>query len=263
MRVKPTALVGVGIWLLYVAIVLVMQKSSGVPYTAFGDSIGNMWRGVIPSLFVGSLVMAGLAVWLGWWGPALRDRHRTRVGWALIPPVIYLIIVMGNFATTDWGNIGAEFLLVAVALGVLVGFAEEFVCRGLLLVGLRGTFHEVSAWAVTCVLFGLMHGLNILLGAPAGSTVVQIVDAAMAGSAYYILRRYFGTLVWAMALHGLWDTSIFVHDQSGGGVSLLGLLNWPAAILSVVAGFVVARRTARGPLEDYARGAGEAVPAGA
>ncbi|MFN8183727.1 MAG: hypothetical protein U0R23_04825 [Candidatus Nanopelagicales bacterium] len=43
-----------------------------------------------------------------------------------------------------------------------------------------------------------------------------------------------------MALHGLWDTSIFIHEQSGGGVSLLGLLSWPAAV----------------------PGAGEAVPGG-
>jgi hypothetical protein len=29
-----------------------------------------------------------LGWWLGWWGRALRDEHRTRVGWALIAPVI-------------------------------------------------------------------------------------------------------------------------------------------------------------------------------
>lgn len=253
MRVKPTALVGVAIWLLYVAIVVIMQKTSGIPYTEFGDSTANMWRGVIPSLLVGSLVIAALAVWMRWWAAALRDEHRTRVGWTLIAPAIFLVIALGNFAFTDWGNISAGFLLVALALGVLVGFAEEIVCRGMLLVGLRGTFHEVAVWALTCVLFGFMHGVNIFLGAAAGPTAVQVLAAAMQGSAFYILRRYYGTLVWAMVLHGLWDMSIFVQAQSDGPVNVLSLLVWPTSILAVIAGFVVARRTAEGPLEDYAK----------
>ena len=75
----------------------------------------------------------------------------------------------------------------------------------------------------------------------------------MQGSAFYILRRYYGTLVWAMVLHGLWDMSIFVQAQSDGPVNVLSLLVWPTSILAVIAGFVVARRTAEGPLEDYAK----------
>lgn len=259
MRVKPTALVGVAIWLLYVAIVVIMQKGSGIPYTDFGDSTANMWRGVIPSLLVGSLVIAALAFWMRWWGTALRDQHRTRVGWTLIAPGIFLLIALGNFAFTDWGNTSAGFLLVALALGILVGFAEEIVCRGMLLVGLRGTFHEVGVWALTCVLFGFMHGVNIFLGASIAPTVTQVIAAAMQGSAFYILRRYYGTLVWAMALHGLWDMSIFVQAQSDGPVNLLAVLIWPVSILAAIGGFVVARRTTQGPVEDYARGPKEPI----
>ena len=247
MRVKPTALVGIAVWLLYVAIVVIMQKTSGIPYTEFGDSTANMWRGVIPSLLVGSLVIAALAVWMRWWAAALRDEHRTRVGWTLIAPAIFLVMSSRKVAVT------ASSWLVALALGVLVGFAEEIVCRGMLLVGLRGTFHEVAVWALTCVLFGFMHGVNIFLGAAAGPTAVQVLAAAMQGSAFYILRRYYGTLVWAMVLHGLWDMSIFVQAQSDGPVNVLSLLVWPTSILAVIAGFVVARRTAEGPLEDYAK----------
>jgi len=261
MRVKPTAIVGVAIWLLYVAIVVIMQKTSGIPYTEFGDSTANMWRGIIPSLLIGSLVIAALAFWMRWWGAAMRDQYRTKVGWALIAPAVFLLIALGNFAFTDWGNISAGFLLVALVLGILVGFAEEIVCRGMLLVGLRGTFHEVAVWAFTCVLFGLMHGVNIFLGASVGPTVTQVIAAGMQGSAFYILRRYYGTLVWAMALHGLWDMSIFVQTQSDGGVNLLALLIWPVSILAVVGGFMVARRTAQGPVEDYAKGPQEPIPA--
>lgn len=259
MRIKPSALIGVGIWLLYAVIVIAIQLASGIPYEEMGDSTANMLRSSILSLAVGAVVIALLGWWLGWWGAAMRDEHRTRVGWALIAPVIYVIVVIGNFATTDWGNITLDFVLVALLLGALVGFAEEFLCRGLLLVGLRGTFHEVAVWALTCVLFGVVHGLNLLLGAPLAGTANQIVMAMIQGSAFYILRRFFGTLVVAMLLHGLWDMSIFVQAQSGASAPWLTLLVWFAIPFSLIGGFVVARRTARGPVESYAKGPHEAA----
>lgn len=264
MRVKPAALVGVGIWALYAAIVVALQKTSGIPYTDFGDSTSNMWRGVVLSLLVGAVVIAGLALWMGWWGPAMRDQHRVVIRWTLIGPAIYLIIALSNVATTDWGNISAGFLLAAVSLGVLVGFAEEFVCRGMLLVGLRGTAREVVAWALSCVLFGVMHGANVFLGAAVGETVSQVLVAGAQGSAFYILRRVSGWLGWAMLLHGFWDFSIFVQSTSGVEPSivnvLFGLLLWPAIILSLIGGFVLARRTQTEAVEDYAA-AGVPAPA--
>ena len=48
--------------------------------------------------------------------------------------------------------------------------------------------------------------------------------AGIQGSAFYVLRRHFGTLIWAMLLHGSWDMSIFVHDQSGAEPTLIGAL---------------------------------------
>jgi len=94
-----------GIWLLYGAVVVVIQKASGIPYTDFGDSTSSMWRSVLPSLAAGALVIGLLGWWMGWWGASMRDQHRTRVGWTLIAPVIYLVIVLGTFAGTDWGNV--------------------------------------------------------------------------------------------------------------------------------------------------------------
>jgi membrane protease YdiL (CAAX protease family) len=262
MRIKPTALIGVLIWLVYGAVVVLIQLASGIPYTEFGDSTTNMLKTTIPSLAAGAVVIVVAALWLGWFRAAMRDENRTKAGWALVAPIIYVIIVIATFAATDWGNVTTGFLLVALALGVLVGFAEEFLCRGLLLVGLRGSVHEVAVWALTCVLFGIMHGLNVFLGAPAGETIVQIVLAMVQGSAFYILRRHFGTLVLAMVLHGLWDMAIFVQASSGAPASLVSSLVWVAAPFAIVGGFVVARRTQRGPLESYARGA-DAVPAAA
>jgi membrane protease YdiL (CAAX protease family) len=210
---------------------------------------------------VGAVVVGLLGLWLGWWGVAMRDQHLIRLKWTLIAPAIYLVAALALLGTSDWGNVSAGFLVVAIVLGIGVGFAEEFVCRGLLLVGLRGSFHEVAVWLFTCVLFGVMHGANVLLGAPIQGTVQQVVLAAIQGSAFYILRRYFGTLVIAMVLHGLWDTAVFVNASSGAPASLLSLLPYLAAPFAVVGGYVVARRTQQGAVEDYAKGASLPVTA--
>jgi membrane protease YdiL (CAAX protease family) len=259
MRIKPTALIGIGIWLVYGVVVLLIQKQSGIPYDEFGDSVANMWRATVLSLAVGTVVIVLLGLWLGWWGVAMRDKHVIRLKWTLIAPVIYLLVAIATLGTSDWGNVSAGFLLVAIVLGIGVGFAEEFVCRGLLLVGLRGSLHEVAVWLLTCVLFGVMHGANIFLGAPVQGTVQQVVLAAIQGSAFYILRRYFGTLVIAMFLHGFWDMAVFVNASSGAPATIVSLIPYLAAPFAIIGGFVVARRTQQGAVEDYAKGA--AVPA--
>jgi hypothetical protein len=201
---------------------------------------------------VGGAVVALIARKIGWFGAAMRDQHRIRAWWMLIPGALGLTAALANFGATDWGNVTADFLLATLVLAVAVGFAEEFVCRGMLLVGLRGSYREVASWALSCLLFGVMHTVNIFLGAPVGGTVGQIISAGMAGSTFYLLRRYFGSLIPAMALHGLGDMSIFVQEFSGSEGSILALLGWPAGLIAVVAGFVVARRTQHGELEDYA-----------
>lgn len=263
MRIKPTALVGIGIWLIYVVIISAVTKIMGVPYPELGDSAGNILRGIVPSLVIGGLVIAGIAVWMGWFKAAMRDEYRIRAWWMLIAPLIVVVSIGANFVATDWGNVGMSFIMAVLLMAIAVGFAEEFVCRGMVLVGLRGTFREVVSWALMCVIFGLMHSVNILFGADPGSTVSQIVSSAMAGSTFYLLRRFFGSLVPAMILHGLFDFSIFVQDHSGAPGSILQLLDWPAGIVAVITGFIVALRTQRGPVESYARGPQAPVPAAA
>lgn len=262
MRVKPSALAGIGVFFLYVVTIVVVGQFSGIPYPELGDSASNLLRGVIPSLVIGGLIVAAVAGWMGWFGIAMHDQHRVRAWWMLIAPILVLISVVGNFVSTQWGNVGLSFILATLAMAIAVGFAEEFVLRGMLLVGLRGSMRELLAWALSCVFFGLMHFVNILLGAPASGTVSQVVSSALAGSTFYLLRRYFGSLLPAMFLHGLFDMSIFVSQHSGGG-SILALLDWPAGIIATIAALFVALRTEKDP-ERYAKGAAATpVPAAA
>jgi membrane protease YdiL (CAAX protease family) len=238
-RVSPRPLLGLIALAAYLVIIVAIQGTSGVPYTELSASAANLWRDPILSIAVASVVVVALATWWGWWQPALFERTRAR-RWTIIAPAFVLVLALLNLVFTEWGNIGADFLIAGLVVGVLVGFGEELTTRGLLLVGLRARLREVLVWLSTCLAFGLIHSVNILLGAPVVGTLQQIVLAASQGSAFYALRRVTGSLIWAMALHGLWDFSVFVLGASGGA-NPLGILTLVSAVVSVVFGFLATK----------------------
>jgi membrane protease YdiL (CAAX protease family) len=156
----------------------------------------------------------------------------------VLAPVLLFVVVLGNLFTTHWSALTGSYLAAALALGVLVGFGEEIATRGAPLVGLRGRLSEVLVRVTTCILFGAMHGLELLFGAPPSATLVQMVTAAMHGSVLYIVRRTTGSLIWAMALHGLLDFSVFVVATSGASNDLgLAATGVGVGVVGVVLGF--------------------------
>ena len=236
MKIVPRPWLGLLAFAVYAVVVAVIQGTSGIPYPALGASAHNIWRSGVLSIVIGGLILAGLTTWWGWWRPALFEQRRTPHRWTIVAPLLVLLLALMNLAVTDWSRLSIGFVVAGLALGVAVGFGEEMASRGLLLVGLRGRLREVFVWILTCLLFGLLHGINILLGARVGDTVFQMVDAAMSGSLFYILRRVTGTLIWAMALHGFWDFTVFAMAASGrfNPLSFLELL---FGALGVVFGF--------------------------
>ncbi|GEK21533.1 CPBP family intramembrane glutamic endopeptidase [Cellulomonas xylanilytica] len=230
MRVQPRAWIGLATWALYLAVAVVIQATSRIPYTEWGDSAGNLWRGAVLSLVVGAVLVAIVTTWLGWWRPAMRERRTTRAKWTIIAPALLVVVMVGNLAGTDWGSVGTDFVIAALALGVFVGFNEEMTSRGLLLVGLRGSTREIWVALISSLLFGLMHGVNIVLGQSVGETLPQVGQAFLLGLSFYILRRVTGSLAWAMLLHGAWDFSVFTLGETAGSN--------PLTVLVLVAGVV-------------------------
>ncbi|MEN0085351.1 MAG: CPBP family intramembrane glutamic endopeptidase [Leifsonia sp.] len=222
LRVRPRVWIGLVIYVAYVAVVFTVQLLSGVPYTAFGDSGRNLFLGAGLSLIVGAVLLAITTTALGWWRPALFDRHRAAHRWPIIAPAIMVVALIVNLASTDWGSYDGGFFAASVVL-LLVGFTEELTTRGLLLVGLRSRLSEVWVWLITSALFGLMHLINAVSGQPLGPTITQVVLAAGAGTVLYVLRRVTGSLIWAMILHGFWDFSTFaIGHGTPGPLALLG-----------------------------------------
>ncbi|TCJ23871.1 CPBP family intramembrane metalloprotease [Microbacterium sp. PI-1] len=208
MRVRPRAWIGLAIWAGYLILVFAIQSLGGVPYDSWGDSAGNLFSGAGLSLIIASILLAITTSLLGWWRPVMVEQTRSRHRWLLFIPILMTIAAIMNLAGTDWSAYSGAFLAASLTLA-LVGFTEEIVNRGLLVVGFRSRLGEGWVWFLTSLLFGLSHLVNIALGAPVAGTASQVLTAFLAGTVFYILRRVTGSLLWAMLLHGLWDFSVF------------------------------------------------------
>lgn len=232
LKVRPRVWIGLAIWVAELLLVLAVQSASGIPYDQWGDSAGNLFLGAGLSLIVSAVLLAITVTLLGWWQPVLHDRQRSHHRWPIVFPILVALSAVMLLAGTDWGAYSGAFLAASLVL-CLVGFTEEVVNRGLLIVALRSRLGEGWVWFLSTALFAVGHLVNIALGADAGPTVLQVVFAFATGTTFYILRRVTGSLIWAMLLHALWDFSVFA-----AGIGKAGDIAALANILEPIAGFV-------------------------
>lgn len=248
MRVTPRLWIGLAIYVGYVLVIFVVSKLSGVAYTDIGTSAEFTWRGAVLDLAVGAVLLAITTWLLGWWKPALFERKRSHHKWPIFVPALMLVLAVVNLFNTDWSQFDASFLLSLLALGLAVGFCEELMSRGLLLTAFRSRLPEVWVWLLTSLLFGGMHLINAALGAPVVNTLGQVVIAAMTGTSFYIVRRVTGSLIWAMALHGIWDISVFSVGFAPLGAAWAAFLVPVVGILAVAVVYWVIKGTDERPV---------------
>lgn len=243
MRVPPRFWIGLAIWVAYVVIIVTVTLLSGVPYPKIGTSADSTWRGAVMDLAAGAAFLIIVASLLGWWRPALFEQHRSHHKWPIFVPILMFVGVILNLVNTDWSQFDTSFLLSLLALGVLVGFCEELMARGLVLTAFRARLHEGWVWFLTSALFGLMHVVNAILGAPLGASLSQAGLAFASGTAFYILRRVTGSLLWAMLLHGLWDVSVFATGHAPVGAAIGAYFGPLVGILSLATVYWVIKGT--------------------
>ncbi|MEJ3405214.1 CPBP family intramembrane glutamic endopeptidase [Rathayibacter sp. YIM 133350] len=215
LKVRPRVWIGLAIYIGYVAIVFLVQRLSGVPYTDLGDSGGNLFLGVGLSLIIAAILLAVTTTLLGWWRPALYERKRS-VRWPIIAPILMVVALLIDLAATDWASYDGAFFAASLVL-IIVGFTEELTTRGLLLTSLRSRLSEGWVWFLTTALFALMHLINAATGQDLLSTLQQVAFAFLGGTIFYIVRRTTGTLIWSMVLHGLWDFTVFAVGHGNPG----------------------------------------------
>jgi membrane protease YdiL (CAAX protease family) len=243
---------GFVIWAGYVVVIFLVTKLMGVPYTRIGATAEETWKGAVVDLAVAAVLLAITTSLLGWWRPALFERKRSHHKWPIFVPIVMLLVAFANLVNTDWSKFDASFVFALVALGILVGFNEELMTRGLVLTAFRSRLPEGWVWFISSVLFGGMHLVNAALGAPIGSTLVQVLMAFASGTAFYIVRRVTGSLIWAMLLHGLWDVSVFAVGHASVGPALANILAPVVGLLALAVVYWVIKGTDEKPVDARA-----------
>ncbi len=197
--------------LLWVSLIFNISGKDRVSFAALGAR-GTPWirQFVIPLLVVLAfqLVMIRTARWKRsvWHEPARTTRR-----WLIVFPTLMLLLAAGSRLVSAMPEVDGNYLVGMTATVALVGITEELTFRGILLVGGRRTFpHEWQVVVFTGALFGLFHLPNVMLGAAIGATLVQVVQTAVVGTAFYALRRVSGLLVPCMVLHAVYDWLVLI-----------------------------------------------------
>ena len=206
MTVSNPAYVAIGIYVVYVAIVAVVWRVNRVDYQHLAKDRATAVRSIVVPIGLGAIVLAIAVTVLGWWHPVLFDDGRTGPAWALAVPVLFLLAALLGLTQIDWRAENRSVLPV-VAVGVLlVGFAEEVLTRGVLVVGGREQgWSALAVFLFSTILFAMLHGLNAFFGLPWQGTLVQIAVTFVAGTAFYVTRLSTGTLIVGILVHALWD----------------------------------------------------------
>ena len=78
----------------YAVILIILEILSGVPYTEIAANSGNLLRGVLIPVAVGSIILTIVALWSGWWKDIWREKHRIEGHtWLWIFPILLVVVV--------------------------------------------------------------------------------------------------------------------------------------------------------------------------
>lgn len=230
LRVRPRPSHGVLIYLAYAAVFYAVFVLVGVQYAHIGESAETLRNWLLPPTLAGAVVAVALVSACGWWRPALTERRRLP-RWAMTVPALAAAVSIANMLLGDYSSVTPLMWLYLIGGCLVVGFNEEMVHRGALVVALRGRFNETGVWLLSTAMFALFHLPNIFFGIGA-LAIVQVVVAFGMGSVFYLARRTTGSLVPAMLLHGLWDLSVFSAHVPYSGL-LAPLLGIAAVIVAL------------------------------
>ncbi|MFE4713580.1 CPBP family intramembrane glutamic endopeptidase [Paenibacillus sp. NPDC056722] len=239
LRVRPRVRWGVLAYFLYSAVFYAIFVLNGVDYPRVGESEQTLLLWYVLPLSGGAVLTITMVTLYGWWRPSLVEKRRLS-GWTMTLPIIMMVIAIVNMLIGDFTRITPLMWLYLIVGSILVGFNEDMINRGQLIVALRSRFSETGVWLLATAMFAVFHLPNIFLGIGVVA-LYQVMIAFGLGSIFYLARRSTGSLVSAMLLHGLWDFSNFATNGSSS-YPIAGALAPLLAIVAVITVPIILRR---------------------
>lgn len=183
--------------------------------------------------------LALLAWWLGKYsrqamGIAWGRLHDYALAAAL--PVIVLgtvalaawIVGVANIGATDWSKAVRNFALMASATILVAILTEEGFFRGWLVASLgREGIRERGVLVCSSIAFALWHVSAVTLATdfalPPAQIPVFLLNAAVIGAIWCVMRMRSGSIVVSSVSHGLWNGGAYVLFGYGQKVGALGI----------------------------------------
>ncbi|MFD8769708.1 CPBP family intramembrane glutamic endopeptidase [Microbacterium oxydans] len=193
---------------------------------------------VLP-LVVGGLLLVGFIASLGWWKEVFGPQPIRGRGWMWIAIVVVLLFNILRFATIDYGDVGLDVVATWLLAGLLIGYAEEVLTRGLVVnLARKAGYREIVVAVISATVFAGLHAGNLLNGQSVFATAFQLVYTFAFGILMYLALRVTGTILAPILLHASTDPSIFLqtaHPAEGALTAIAGFGN----IAVIVTGFVL------------------------
>ena len=157
-------------------------------------------------------------------------------GLALLYPIVVMGLLGGiaalarvvNTASTNWGKAGVNLALVTISTMLVAILTEEGFFRGWLWASLRRAGRrDVGTLVLSSLAFSLWHvsavSLNTGFELPPARIPLFLINAAVMGFMWGLLRLASGSILVASVSHGLWNGMAYVLFGYGTKVGALGI----------------------------------------
>jgi uncharacterized protein len=220
------------------------------------SSVSTVFVQLTLGLLVGAVILIATITYMGWTKQLFARQPIYRSWWMWLGPVVVAIPIVLRVLGIDWGRNALPVVVVVLATGLLIGFVEELMFRGIGVKMLRdGGNGEFAVAALTSLLFALSHSINLFSGQSIKSVGPTVVYTFAFGVLMYLTLRSVGFLVAAMILHGLTDPTTILATggideiTSAGGDSVFFSATGAFTFVLVLAG-VILLLFVRGRVQD-------------
>ena len=199
------------------------------------SSVTTVFVQLTLGLIVGAAILIATITYMGWTKELFARQPIYRSWWMWLGPAIVATPIVLRLLGIDWGFNALPVVVLVMATGLLIGFVEELMYRGIGVKMLRDGGHgEFAVAALTSLLFALSHSVNLLSGQSIKSVGPTVIYTISFGVLMYLTMRSVGFLVAAIILHGLTDPTTILAT---GGIDEITAAGSDNILLTVAGGF--------------------------
>lgn len=204
---------------------------------------------------LGCVILVVFALTTGWLPELFGKQPIGGRWWMWIAVVVTVMFNVLHFAGIDYAEAGGGLVAAWVVSSLFVGFAEEFLTRGLVVNLMRKAgYREIVVAVVSAALFALLHAGNLLSGQSFLATGIQLVYTFAFGICMYLALRVTGNLIWPILIHGTTDSATFlmVGNPAPGAISVLAAQGNIVVIITGLLLLVFIRGRVNAPASEFA-----------